>query len=94
MRRRERDEQDEEDEDETARRVKKNEERGRLEGYRGRKRKGEIGEKRGREGVRVARQGGIENGGGWGVGKPWRISAQLHPTVTAAAVSRPRTFVR
>ena len=28
------------------------------------------------------------------VGKPWRISAQLHPTVTAAAVSRPRTFVR
>lgn len=28
------------------------------------------------------------------VGKPWRISAQLHPTVTAAAVSRPRIFVR
>ena len=27
-------------------------------------------------------------------GKPWRISAQLHPTVTAAAVSRPRIFVR
>lgn len=50
------------------------------------------GEKRKRRGWSGATRRDWERG--LEVGKPWRISAQLHPTVTAAAVSRPRTFVR
>lgn len=50
----------------------------------GKEEEGKRLEWRDKEGLRT----GLE------VGKPWRISAQLHPTVTAAAVSRPRTFVR
>lgn len=55
-------------EDETAERVKKKgvRGRGRLDAGVAGERAGEIGERRGREEVGVARQGGIENGAGSG----------------------------